>query len=77
MTRRKSDLPLERTTVNLFEGDLARLQALFPNVGAGIAIRRLVHDYLELVDRRVAAQRKEPAGEIGNIEELIDHTKGA
>lgn len=43
---KKSDEPLQKHTINLYHGDYERLQALAPDIGANILIRRLVRDYL-------------------------------
>lgn len=45
--------PLQKVTMNLFDGDYARVQALFPDIGAGPIIRRLIRAFLakaELAD---------------------------
>ena len=45
--RRREDFPLTKHTLNLYEGDYERLQALFPaRIGAAKAIRDLVRHYL-------------------------------
>lgn len=36
--------PLQKHTLNLFEGDFEELQALFPDIGASAAIRQLVRN---------------------------------
>lgn len=38
---------LQKHTLNLYAGDYARIQELFPEVGAGIVIRRLVRNFLD------------------------------
>lgn len=47
---KKADGDLSKHTLNLFPGDYNRLQELFPDIGAGPIIRRLVHDYLDRVE---------------------------
>lgn len=41
-------------TIRLYHGDYARLQELYPKIGANAVIRKLVHDYLDKVDPRPA-----------------------
>lgn len=37
---------LKKHTLNLFEGDFDRLQTLYPEVGAGVIIRNVIHKFL-------------------------------
>jgi hypothetical protein len=48
--RRKSDVPLQKVTLNLFEGDFSRLQDLHPTLGAGAVIRLIVRRHLDAVN---------------------------
>jgi hypothetical protein len=48
--RRKSELPLQKVTLNLFEGDFSRLQDLHPDIGAGAVIRLIVRRHLDAVN---------------------------
>ena len=41
---------ITKHTLNLFEGDYARIQELFPDEGAALVIRRIVRRFLEQVD---------------------------
>lgn len=41
---------LQKHTLNLYAGDYAKLQALYPDTGAGAIIRRLIHKFLERVE---------------------------
>lgn len=43
--RRREDLPLQKHTLNLFEGDFQFIKDTFGQVGAGRAIRRLVRNF--------------------------------
>jgi hypothetical protein len=59
MPRKKSEFPLEKITIKLFEGDYKRLQDLHSSrIGGAAVIRQLVRTYLAnieaRVDRRVA-----------------------
>lgn len=38
---------LQKHTLNLFSGDYARIQALYPDVGAGPIIRRVLRKFIE------------------------------
>lgn len=44
------DEGLQKHTLNLFEGDYDKLRSLYPDVGAGAIIRRLVRKYIEQVE---------------------------
>ncbi len=50
MPRAKTTIPLEMKPVRLFQGDFERLQALFPTMGAGPAIRKLVRNHCDRVE---------------------------
>lgn len=50
--RRIEDFPLQKVTLNLFEGEFARLQSLYPNLGAGRVVRDLVHSHLRSIDEK-------------------------
>ena len=41
---------LSKHTLNLYPGDYAKLRELYPDVGAGAIIRRLVRKYIEQVE---------------------------
>jgi hypothetical protein len=45
MPKAKTDL--QKHTLNLFPGDYAKLQEYFPDIGAGLMIRRIVRKFLE------------------------------
>lgn len=44
---KKSDEPLEKHTMHLYEGDFERLKDLHPDIGVGIVIRKLVRKHLK------------------------------
>ena len=50
MPRPKRAVPLELKPIRLFQGDFERLQALFPTMGAGPAIRKLVRNLCDRVE---------------------------
>jgi hypothetical protein len=69
--KRKEDRPITKHTLNLFEGQIDKLQALHPRLGAAKVIRTLVDDHIRSVEEGVA-QRSEPIPEsTASIEELL------
>ena len=44
--KRKSDLPLQKVTMSLVEGDYDLLRGWFPRKGAAAVIRAIVHAYV-------------------------------
>jgi len=44
------DEGLQKHTLNLFEGDYEKLKLLYPDVGAGAIIRRVVRRYIEQIE---------------------------
>lgn len=46
----KSEEELTKHTLNLFEGDYDKLRELYPDVGAGAIIRRVVRKFIEQVE---------------------------
>lgn len=49
-------LPLQKVTLNLFEGDFGKLQELYPRIGAAKVVRDLVRAHLR--------KREEPLPEL-------------
>ena len=47
---KKAEEDLTKHTLNLFPGDYAKLQELYPDLGAGPVIRRLVRDFINKVE---------------------------
>lgn len=41
---------LAKHTLNLFPGDYAKIQALYPDTGAGPIIRRVIRSFIEKVE---------------------------
>lgn len=62
MPRPKSDIASHH--VNLYRGDMERLQALFPTVPAGRIIRELVRDCIRRMEEGDAQFIKELAVEV-------------
>ncbi len=50
MPRPKSAIPLQEHKINLFKGDLQRLQDLFPAQGGSAAVRQLVRNFIKRVE---------------------------
>lgn len=46
----KPEDELQKHTLNLFRGDYERVQDLFPDIGAGPVIRRVLRSYLERIE---------------------------
>jgi hypothetical protein len=57
--KRKEDQPLTKHTLNLYEGQLDKLQELHPRLGAAKVIRMLIKKHLDDVQEGVA-QKFEP-----------------
>ncbi len=43
---------LHKHTLFLYEGDYARLQAYYPEVGGAVVVRKLVRKHLEALDEK-------------------------
>tara|TARA_R110000868_G_scaffold134284_4_gene346201 strand:+ start:634 stop:840 length:207 start_codon:yes stop_codon:yes gene_type:complete len=56
MTRRKETLPIQKCTLNLYAGEFAKLQELYPRAGAAKVVRELVHAHLRNIEEQVAQQ---------------------
>jgi hypothetical protein len=55
--KRRSDIPLQKVTLNLFDGDMSVLQEHYPRIGGSIAVRALVRKHVnELLS--AAAERR-------------------
>ena len=54
---------LQKVTLNLFAGDFAKLQDLYPVAGAGKIVRNLVRQHLKGIEARVAR-------EVGDTDDL-------
>lgn len=55
MSRRSNTEPLTKVTLNLFSKDYERLQAMYPQVGATVAIRALVRQHVNRVEAKTSA----------------------
>lgn len=70
MPRPKPAVPLVKEYINLYKGDFHRMKELFPTLGAGPAIRQLVRNFIERVEKAQAPLDIDLGFE--NVEELLD-----
>lgn len=50
---KKSRKPLQKVTINLYHGDLAELETMYPQLGATVAVREIVHNYIRNINTKV------------------------
>lgn len=50
MPRTNETEPLQKHTLHLYEGDFDRVGSFFPEIGASVAVRRLVREYLNKLE---------------------------
>jgi len=50
MAKRKADRPIQKVTLNLYDGDFAKLGELYPELGASRVIRELVSAHVRKVE---------------------------
>lgn len=55
--KRRSDIPLQKVTLNLFEGDMSVLQEHYPRIGGSIAVRALVRKHVNELLASAAERR--------------------
>lgn len=58
---------LHKVTLNLYEGDFQRLQVYYADMGAGAAIRLIIHSHLARLDQEVAKRRPMKEEELTNV----------
>lgn len=68
--KRKSDKPLTKHTLNLYEGQAEKLQTLHPRLGAAFVIRKLIDKHIADVEGQAASVAPEPPAIDATIEEL-------
>jgi len=56
---RKSEIPLQKHTLSLFEGDFARLIELHPEASAANVIRLLVRAHINRTEEQAAKQEEQ------------------
>lgn len=44
------DENLQKHTLNLWQGDYAKLQQYYPDIGASVIIRRIIRRYVEQIE---------------------------
>ena len=49
MKKAREDETLTKHTLHLFEGDMKKLQDLYPDVGAAAVIRKLVRSHIDKI----------------------------
>lgn len=54
---KKEVRPVRKHTLNLFEGDYEKLQSIYPDLGAGFIIRRLVSKHISQIEAAVPKVR--------------------
>jgi len=52
----REDLEIHKHTLNLYKGDYAAIQELFPDIGAGVVIRKVVRNYVESIKAKTTAE---------------------
>jgi hypothetical protein len=57
MARKRTLVDSVKVTLNLHREDYERMKALYPTNGAAVAIRALVRQHIQSVDKRLAASR--------------------
>lgn len=69
--KRKEDLPITKHTLNLYAGQLDRLQELHPRLGAAKVIRELVKDHIRAVEEGLAQKPFAPPTPTVKLEEIL------
>jgi len=57
--KRKEEFPLQKVTLNLFDGDMSKLQELYPIIGGSKVIRLLVRAHIKAIEARTENLPKE------------------
>lgn len=52
--KRKSPIPLEKVTTNLYAGEFHRLAELHPDISPSVALREILHAHITAIDEAVA-----------------------
>lgn len=48
----REDAELHKHTLNLYKGDYTKIQELFPDIGAGVVIRKVIRNYVESIEAK-------------------------
>ncbi len=67
--KRKADKPLTKHTLNLYEGQVEKLQTLHPRLGSAAVIRLLIDKHITLAEAAAAEAVPVPEANV-SIEEL-------
>lgn len=68
--KRKEDRPLSKHTLNLYEGQLDKLQELHPRLGAARVIRKMVDEHIRYVSDGLAPPEPLPEPNV-QLEEIL------
>lgn len=68
--KRKSDKPLTKHTLNLYEGQVEKLQSLHPRLGSAHVIRVLIDKHIAEAEKLAAQAIPEPAAPDFKVEEI-------
>jgi hypothetical protein len=59
MTRRASDLPLRKVTLNLYDEDMDLLKRVYGNGKVAEAIQKVVHNHVQVIKYHIAASEEQ------------------
>lgn len=68
--KRKEEKPITKHTLNLYQGQVEKLQTLHPRLGAAFVIRKLIDKHIGSAEAQAALAVPEPEATQVNIEEL-------
>lgn len=68
--KRKEDKPLTKHTLNLFEGQVEKLQTLHPRLGSAKVIRILIDKHIETTETAAATAVPAPEAQV-TVEEIL------
>lgn len=66
---KRSEIPVEKVTMNLFTGDAEKLRDFFPRQGASFMVRNLVRNFIRKVEED-ASQKNAPINVTFDIKEM-------
>jgi len=66
---RRSDIPVEKVTLNLFKGDAEKVRELMPRLGLSFLARNLIRAWLNKVEGD-ASKKAEPISLDINLKEM-------
>jgi hypothetical protein len=68
--KRKEDKPLTKHTLNLYEGQVEKLQTLHPRLGSAFVIRKLIDKHIVEAETLAAEAVPEPRVDM-KVEEIL------